>query len=258
MKGLLLYFSGTGNTKFIAEKIQDDFMKQNYTLHKKSIEDTKVIYIDNYDFLILGYPIYCMYPPIFFINYVKNNIPPCKEEKQVILFANMAANTKSDFKELEKILNEKNYKVVLTKTFQMPNNYVLDGKYKLTKEHLIEGILNNTINDVHSLVKDFINKNYKKENMMWPMGKFFKILSISSTKYMNNTVKNFSVNETCTKCMKCKNNCPRKNISFIDNKIVFNNNCILCTRCINGCPVNAILYKGIKRDQYKIIINRKL
>lgn len=46
--------------------------------------------------------------------------------------------------------------------------------------------------------------------MIWPIGKFFRILILHYTKYMNNIVKDFSINETCTKCMKCKNNCLRK------------------------------------------------
>lgn len=43
----------------------------------------------------------------------------------------------------------------------------------------------------------------------------------------------------CVRCMKCVNNCPTHNITFVDGKFKFGNQCLLCTRCSFNCPTDA-------------------
>ena len=76
MNGLILYFSGVGNTKLIAKAFKDEFKKKNCSIDMYSIEENIVFKSLTYDFLVLAFPKYFEYIPkncllkvAFFINY---------------------------------------------------------------------------------------------------------------------------------------------------------------------------------------------
>ncbi len=44
MNGILFYFSGTGNTKWVADRIEDKLCKLDNTIHKVNIEILMMMY----------------------------------------------------------------------------------------------------------------------------------------------------------------------------------------------------------------------
>ena len=52
--------------------------------------------------------------------------------------------------------------------------------------------------------------------------------------------KKLSANENCTKCGKCVDGCPTKNISYSEKSVTFSGHCINCSLCVNTCPENVI------------------
>ena len=52
----------------------------------------------------------------------------------------------------------------------------------------------------------------------------------------------FRVGESCISCGKCAEHCPTGNIELRDGKPVWQGNCTHCMACICGCPVSAIEY----------------
>ncbi|MDZ7542480.1 hypothetical protein GNF83_14950, partial [Clostridium perfringens] len=121
LKGLILYFSGTGNTKFIANKLCEEFIKNKCNIDMHSIEENMNIKKYSYDYLIIGFPKYFEYIPEIFMEYIKDNINYSEKEIKTMIFSTGRNVIKSSFKELEDLLLEKNYKVVITKNFKMPN-----------------------------------------------------------------------------------------------------------------------------------------
>ena len=51
------------------------------------------------------------------------------------------------------------------------------------------------------------------------------------------------IDNHCTRCGWCVENCPVKSIEMDSGKPTFLNQCIICLRCIYGCPTNAIRVK---------------
>jgi len=58
MKGILYYFSGTGNTKWVADRFKDEFRLNNIDLQLVNIESLEEINIRGCDFLIIGSSVY--------------------------------------------------------------------------------------------------------------------------------------------------------------------------------------------------------
>lgn len=54
--------------------------------------------------------------------------------------------------------------------------------------------------------------------------------------------KKFRVEDSCIGCGKCVESCPTANLELKDGKPVWGGNCTHCMACICGCPVSAIEY----------------
>ena len=52
--------------------------------------------------------------------------------------------------------------------------------------------------------------------------------------------KYLKVNGNCINCGWCAQNCPRGNITIVNDKITFGDICVICLRCVYGCPQKAI------------------
>lgn len=254
MKGLLIYFSATGNTKFIAKCIQREFFDKGDYIQLKSIEDISNITLDNYDFLILGSPKHYEYIPKFFIDWIKKTLPLSSKPINTILYCTGVSPTITSFDYLIKVLRKKNCNVVITKTFQMPSNYLI-GMYKQTSDYnTIQYSLQSNEN-AKDLVQKFKLGIYNIEHVGSFIAFMCKNISSYYFKKSGRRGRNLSINGQCDNCLKCVRNCPTNNIHIEDKHILFKDKCIMCTRCINSCPQNAILYKNKIPKQYKYHLN---
>lgn len=52
--------------------------------------------------------------------------------------------------------------------------------------------------------------------------------------------KKLSANDNCTKCGKCVEGCPTKNITYTEKSVIFGGHCINCSLCVNTCPEKVI------------------
>lgn len=251
MKGIVLYFSGTGNTKFIANRIAEEFEKNGCEIDIFSIEEKIDLNNFNYDYLILGFPKYFEYIPKNFIEYLDDNLNNSSKEVKTMIFSTGKDRVKTYFHELEKKLLDKNYKVIVTKNFKMPDSYTLSKTYKKITRQDIRKIYDDSLAEVKETVLNFLMDSTIKEEINEIKASIYKVLYKFKTKDLYKNSLDFSVNLSCDQCNLCVNICPTKNIENIGEVIKFRDNCILCCRCVNACPKNAILYKEKEHSQYK-------
>ena len=85
-KAVIICFSGTGNTLFLASLIKDRLEKESlYEAEIYSIESNKeIIDLTIYDLIIFSYPVYAFNTPIIFDKYLKK-IKLFKNKKYYIL-----------------------------------------------------------------------------------------------------------------------------------------------------------------------------
>lgn len=250
MKGLILYFSGTGNTKHIAEIIDKRFKEKGHETSLLPLDKNLDLNGITYDFLMIGCPKYMEYIPIFLIDMLKEKISYSQSEKKVVLFCTEAGPVKTSFLDYELVLREKNHNVIMTKSITMPNNYFLSKMYKpRSLQENIECVKKGQLKAIQ-LVDDFLEEKYQVERLNKFLIKILRKIGFKYAKKYEKNGKYFTISESCNGCGKCKRNCIVGNIDFLENKPVFNNKCIGCLKCINSCPYNAILYKNRKIHQY--------
>lgn len=242
---MIFYFSGTGNSKWIAEFLAKKTNDEAFDLVKyktkriKISPDTKKIG--------LVYPVYAFNTPVIVRKFAQRLIIP----KNVFVYAiaNCASESGNSLQSLKKIFPYNS-----AYCLAMPNNYILgcgvDTPYEAEKKVLDAKLelvrIAKEINEEKEVFED------KYSNILQ---RIVAPLSESIMKLLYNGAKNFKVNRECIACQICANDCPMDVIKMVDNKPVWDPKatCILCLKCISYCPVNAIDYgdKTVGKARYK-------
>lgn len=250
MKGAIIYFSGTGNTEFVAKLFRNEFRGHNIECSMIDISKKKKI-SDTYDFFVLGCPIYAEVFPDYFLDWVDRNLLDGKN-RRCIVFSTQAADSGAGADILSGMLKRRGFNVVIQDFIKMPNNYYVVAFSRQTEEEK-KALKEMAGKSVARLVEDFISNrtNIKRvSRFRQGYGKIAYRAFLSATRKW--AKKRLRVDmDICVKCGKCVKNCPTQNISLND-RIDFKENCISCQRCLHCCPVNAFLYKEKGFEQYKI------
>ena len=242
----IIYFSGTGNTKFIAQTIKEELEKHNINSDLINIEKDK-INLDNYKSIIIGGPVYVERYPEILLKYVENNLK--KYKGRCMLFSTQAnRNATVTF---QNFINKfPHLNVTYCMFIPMPNNFYNFFSKKMSKEEEIK-LIKNAILKVRKEIKEFLNGKinlYPKKNINVKMvDSVYNMVYPYYARYLNNRI-NID-NDKCIHCKICEKNCPVKSIKITD-KAKFDNNCTLCQRCLSKCPKNAFIYKKKEIEQY--------
>ena len=251
MTGLILYFSGTGNTKAVAESFQRSLQKRGIETVILSLEEKADLSKISYDFLILGFPKYYEYPILLLQQYLKKDLP--KHEKQIpaLAFCTQAGPLETDFSKIEKILRRKNHLLTVSVSFPYANDMFIFPVFRPTEEFKVQKNRDNIQNQIEPLLNDFFSNKINKERVKEWKKLAFHFVATACTKLMPIFAMRFSVDESCTRCGLCAKRCPVHNIVMKEGQPEFHRHCLFCMRCINSCPTNSIRYHGRKCPQYK-------
>lgn len=243
IKITVFYYSGTGNSFYVAKKIVENFQEGKLvsittTMDRKIECDSKIIGI--------VFPIHGKYvPPIVFdfIFGIKMTNDP-----YVFAIATYGGFSGKTLSVIDAIISENGYELSYGNKILMPANcvisYPLINKSEKTYQK-IEKHINKICDDLKLKKEKKIKKKIKlkEKHLMFVLRKKEKYLQRGKLFYST---------DSCTKCEKCVKLCPVANIKMGDGKVHFLEKCILCMACINWCPQQAINWEGKteKRNRY--------
>ncbi len=262
MKVAVYYYSGAGNTKFIAKKLKYQLEVKNYDVAMNRItKEVSVNISQNADFYIIGFPVYDLSPPELVTDLVTNLKA---EQKPISYFCTKAFMSADSIKELHEISKAKGFKTVSTLDLFMPatDALALFAKAGSRTEKVLKSFHSKHLD---KKVSSFIHRMEKgKERHI--LKKWYTDLAFLIPKktkqafhdlYTKYIPQFYSKTDICIQCMLCVKGCPRDNIRF-ENGIKFELNCDMCLACLHHCPVDSIqlgdFTKGTVRLR-KIIIN---
>jgi flavodoxin/ferredoxin len=245
MKIQLLYYSGAGNTKFIAKTIENRLIKEGHNVKSIRITEKTIALLDNdFDVLFLGFPIFFRDAPgLIYKVFEKLH----GENRPIMVFLTKGLYSGNAFKFIHKISKENKFIPIGFLDILMPGTDLLTYVIKTNTfaEKIFLGLhsfnINKKIDKFISKMKE--NKEIKKVYTKWYSlidNLIVKRMEIKADNDHRDWIKNFTVNKNnCIECMKCVLGCPRENVKFMD-RIIFGINCDVCLYCINNCPKNAI------------------
>jgi len=244
-KGVIYYFSGTGNSLFVSKEYESLFEEKNITVDLVDIVDIDVVKSQaKYDFLIIAFPVYAWMPPRNVTDFVKK-LPNVQKKKTYIL-ATYRHFSGGSLKYLSNLFLKKGYDVCGLFEYLMPQNFFVKKQEKQQIEDLIQKTKAKIKKDFQKIESE--EKHFKKTSFfVYVMSKivsfFFNIFIISKKNYIVDHNK-------CTFCGLCEQVCPTKNIIVKKKKrnVIFLDHCLFCTRCYNLCPTKAINFKKSKAN----------
>ncbi|MDO5793418.1 MAG: EFR1 family ferrodoxin [Turicibacter sp.] len=229
------YFTGTGNSLYIAKKVGGDLYSIPQVLkgNQYVFEDEKIGII---------FPTYGLSVP----NIVKEFIEKITLISPYIFIIMTCGNNNGNATKWVKSFAKKhNINISYSNSIKMIGNHIpianIDKEKSLDKN--IEENINHLIDDINN------NRKYINNGIIIG-GLLRNILKTVNLFHPIDSPSNFSVNKNCIKCSTCIKVCPRANVSFNESKeIIFSNHCESCLSCVNNCPVKAIQVKGDKNPQ---------
>lgn len=253
---MVLYFSATGNTRYIAEIIAKK-------LEDEAIDLTKRIKNHDYSLIrsrkpfVICCPIYLCEMPKFFTEYLRYQ-RFAGNRKIYFIFTSGGGYSGIAGAVAEAITRRKNMTYMGHADFKMPNNYMVSNlNVELETEEILDRIYDCHYKAVKvaSIIKQCRKIPFRHVTVLEKM--FIIPIAAVYMTYMQSS-KDFYSNSKCVGCGKCAAVCPVNNISIKNKRPVWKGPCAHCMACIGNCPAEAIEYADITQKKTKYNIKKYL
>lgn len=256
MKMLMLYFSGTGNTKYLIRQLEERWDEHGVsysTVAMDEFDESQIALIEEAEVILFAYPVHGSMAPMLVWSFVQKYASYFEGKKGIVLATQwMFSGDGGAY--LGRILKKCKMDVIAIDHFKTNNNIsdVSMLKIKNGKDNdLLKARLNQQI---ELFAIDYVNGRYRKigDNATSILLGAFQRIPFS--KWERKLAKNVKIDSgKCTLCNVCVNGCPTNNLFNDEIKIGQNGNCTICYKCVNACPERAIsiMSKNKPLVQYK-------
>lgn len=230
----ILYFSSTGNSLYIAQRIRERIGGQVRYIPKYSGSGNE------FEKLVIVTPIYSFGMPAC----VYDLLPRLDKKKDIVIVQNFGGMVGGADYYIYQYALRNGLRIKGVYTIKMPENYTLT--FTMPKFY-IKSILKKADKRI-----DRVISGIESEKVAVPRKKKTKEKTYLRNKSNWHLIgERFNVSEDCVKCGKCMEICPVYNIFLHDGKIAFADRCVACLGCYHRCPKKAIRYlNGKKSDRY--------
>lgn len=228
---MIYYFSGTGNSKWVADRIGRELSLETKNIVDCMKEDGDISYKFG-DIVGVVFPVYAWDAPEIVKKFVKK-----LKADGVYTFAVCACGDEPGacLKKLSRL-----FRLEYGASVVMPNNYIVGFDVDSAEK------ANEKVEHAKLKISEICAKiSEGAREVEKPYGKYRNvksyILSVGFNAFARNT-KPFFAEDSCIGCGACSEGCPSGSIKMADGKPKWEGKCYMCMSCINRCPVAAIQY----------------
>lgn len=232
---MILYFSGTGNSKYVADFLADRLEDETVSLGEVLKNDLPLTFSSEKPFVWIA-PIYAWRFPkavdeLFKKAYFSGN-------QKIYFVATMGGDSGNCHEICKKRTEQKGMIYGGFADIVMPDNYF--GGFSIENDSDMVKI----VKAAHPAIEktadtiakgSFLNLREKTSLAGIKSG----LVNFGFSKFMIANIK-FTVNGSCTGCGECERLCPVNNISMDNGKPIFSDKCMSCYSCIHRCKNKAI------------------
>lgn len=224
----ILFFTGTGNSLWVAKSLSDEILSISKLEHDK-------IYEIESDVVGIVCPIYAGNVPRLVSQYLSK--VKIKASYVFAIFTSgygmgIAAHTTQKKLELNDVRLDYVANLLMVDNF-LPTFAVEDELAKLPQKDVI--------GNLEKIKKDISERKHTLPNTKLIERLMVNMIGLVMTSYDND--KKFIVSDECIGCKLCEKVCPVKNIT-VENQPEWHHNCANCFACIHNCPKGAIQLKN--------------
>ena len=234
---MIIYFTGTGNSRFVAEKIAAltadktcdaaEFTKRN--------EGGNFEGEDRYLFVA---PTYAAAPPLAFLDFIKKST--FTQGRPAYFVITCAGGMGGSPSYCKKAAEEKGLTYFGTNKVVMPQNYLIYFKIKTDEEN--KAILEAALPVIREIADCVLASTPLPDPKMKAWEKVLTPVILKPYYKWFISAKAFRATDECVGCGKCVAVCPLGNVSLVEKKPQWGTRCTHCMGCIDLCPKNAIEY----------------
>ena len=244
---MILYFSGTGNSEYVAKHIADALGDEILNLNDR-IKASDTSHIETGERLIIVTPTYAWRIPRVVRDWLlKTELRGAKQVWFVMTCGSEIGNADKYNREL---CTEKAISCMGTAQIIMPENYIAmfsapqaDEAREIVAK--AEPSIDRAIAAIQANQPFAPTRNNLYDRFMsGPVNPIFYKFFVKANA--------FTVSGACIGCGQCAKLCPMNNVTLKDGKPIWGRNCTHCMACICYCPVSAIEYgkKSVGQPRY--------
>lgn len=263
---MVYYFSGTGNSKYVAKRIAKEIKDNTKNIVDLLDEQNIELNLNKNENIGIVFPTYYFGPPLIIEEFFKFletiNISDGSISNRLIYIVFTYEAYAGGMKEkLISSLKEKHINLNYIDSVKMPNNFSIYYDLKSIEEENI--ILEKAENKVDEIILNIKNlkvdeniNNEKYNNYTFKVKGKKDIVGLILTKVLYPIYKNgrktrrFYADNKCINCGFCEQICPSKAIKMQNNKPKWiKKQCEYCLACYNRCPMNAIQVGNLTKNR---------
>lgn len=230
---MIFYFSGTGNSRWIAEEIGEKIQEDACDIAELIKQKRNSYVAKNGECLGIVFPVYAWQPPELVVDFIKNIT--VQEDNFTFAIATCASEAGNSIETIGKYLP-----LAAGYSVAMPSNYIVS---KVESATIQEG----KIQQAHIKIAEFAQNILAKKKVFAVEKGTFTYLKSGFINwgfcYFAMGTKDFHTDKNCNGCGLCEKICPVECIKLVNNKPKWQkSSCAKCFGCINRCPQEAIQY----------------
>ena len=244
---MILFFSGTGNSNYVAKRIADALGDEIVNLNDR-IKSSDTSPVETGERLIVVTPTYAWRIPRVVRDWLlKTELRGAKQAWFVMTCGSEIGNADRYNREL---CTEKAISCMGTAQIVMPENYI--AMFSAPQADKARQIVAKAEPDIDRAITDIqadqtfapTRNNLYDRFMSGPVNPIFYKFFVKADA--------FTASSACIGCGQCAKRCPMNNVTLKDGKPVWGRNCTHCMACICYCPTSAIEYgkKSVGQPRY--------
>lgn len=236
---MIFYFSGTGNSKWVAEKLSNALSETLHFIPDVATTDFSLTDNEKIGFV---FPVYSWGIPPIVMQFVEK-LHLASYKKQYLFFVCTCGDEVGLVPiQFEKAVSRKGWVCSSGFSVIMPNNYVLLPGFNVDSDEVVHTKIKEASTRI-STIANQIERSFTgfdctvgtfpflKSRLIYPL---FVKWGIFPSK--------FHVTTACNGCKRCERICPIQNIRIEQNKPKWGKECTSCLACFHICPQYAVQY----------------
>ncbi len=244
---MVLYFSGTGNSRFAAQEIarlcEDELVSMNKAMRQRALDPYHAQYaFESRKPFVVVCPTYCWHVPRVVEDFLLNS--RFLGSDRLYFFLTCGSGTGQAGKHAEAIARKLEMNFMGLGSSRMPENYIT--LFHAPEADEAVGIIRASLSMMESTAGIISSGRRLTDSCSGPAMPEFA-LNLFYRMFIHDS--KFRVKENCSGCGTCAFLCPLANIRMSDHKPQWLGHCTQCQACIAVCPEDAVEFGHRTRNK---------